>query len=124
MISLLILIIGIIYTVLLLKKGNTYYMKGNNNKKTFKELIEVTKYSLKHPELSTGYLAAFLARSDSILLSLYLVLWTYSYHKYDYDTSSSKASALSGITYTIIMVTCIVYGFLYEKKNVLTPLLR
>ena len=123
-ISLLILIIGIIYTVLLLKKGNTYYMKGNNNKKTFKELIEVTKYSLKHPELSTGYLAAFLARSDSILLSLYLVLWTYSYHKYDYDTSSSKASALSGITYTIIMVTCIVYGFLYEKKNVLTPLLR
>ena len=120
-ISLLILIIGVIYTVFLLKRGNTYYNDGNNQKKTFRELVEVGKYSLKHPELSTGYLSAFLARSDSILLSLYLVLWTYSYHKYDFDTSSSKASALSGITYTIIMVTCIVYGFLYEKKNVNIP---
>ena len=93
-------------------------MFGQNEKKTIKQLVAIAKYSFKHPELSTGYLAAFLARSDSILLSLYLVLWTYSYHEYDYDTSSSKASALSGITYTIIMITCIIYGFLYEKKNV------
>lgn len=77
------------------------------------------KATLKHPEISTGYLAAFLARSDSILLSLYLVLWTYSFNKEsDFDKASSKASELSGITYTIIMFSCILYGFLYERKNV------
>lgn len=81
-------------------------------------MIEVGKNSLKHPEISTGYVAAFLARSDSILLSLYLVLWTYSFDRKDFDSASSKASALSGIAYTIIMLSCIVYGFLYEKKNV------
>ena len=80
--------------------------------------MEIGKQSLRHPEISTGYLAAFLARSDSILLSLYLVLWVYSYDKSDYDKSSSRASALSGITYTIIMFSCILYGFLYERKNV------
>lgn len=76
-------------------------------------MIKVGKQTLKHPEISTGYIAAFLARSDSILLSLYLVLWAYSFEKKDFDTSSSKASALSGITYTIIMLSCIIYGFLY-----------
>lgn len=73
---------------------------------------------MKNPELATGYMAAFLARSDSILLSLYLVLWTYSFDHSDYDKSSEKASMLSGITYSIIMFSCIVYGFLYEMKNV------
>ena len=42
-ISLLILIIGVIYTVFLLKRGNTYYMNGENQKKTYKELIKVGK---------------------------------------------------------------------------------
>ena len=64
-------------------------------------------------------MAAFLARSDSILLSLYLVLWTYSFDHKDFEQSSTKASELSGITYTIIMFSCIIYGFLYERKNVL-----
>ncbi len=73
---------------------------------------------MKSPEIATGYVAAFLARGDSILLSLYLVLWTYNFHDYDYEESSKKASALSGITYTIIMFSCIIYGFLYERKNV------
>ena len=48
-ISVLILIIGVIYTVFLLKRGNKYYISGENEKKTIKQLIEVTKYSLKHP---------------------------------------------------------------------------
>ena len=38
-ISLLILIIGVVYTVFLLKRGNTYYMDGSNSRKTFRELI-------------------------------------------------------------------------------------
>lgn len=48
-ISVLILIIGMIYTLILLKKGNKYYLTGNNEKKTMKELITIGRYSLKHP---------------------------------------------------------------------------
>lgn len=116
-ISLSILGLGILYTLICLKKGNTYYLKGENKKKSSKELVMVLKKSLKNPELSTGYLSAFLARSDSILLSLYLVLWVYSFKEKDFDTSSTQASALSGVTYSIIMFSCIIYGFIYEKKN-------
>ena len=74
---------------------------------------------MRKPEIATGYMSAFLARSDSILLSLYLVLWVYHYSHHDYDKANSRASALSGITYTVIMLTCIVYGLLLGNKNVL-----
>lgn len=65
-------------------------------------------------------MAAFLARSDSILLSLYLVLWCYDFHEFNYDESSTKASALSGITYTVIMFSCIIYGFIYGRNHVIS----
>ena len=105
------------YTLVCLKSGKDYYAK-RNEKKSPGQLFDIGVQSLKKPELATGYIAAFLARSDSILLSLYLVLWTYSFNEEkDYDAANSKASALSGITYTIIMFTCIVYGVLYSREK-------
>jgi hypothetical protein len=35
---------------------------------------------MKSPELSLSYASAFLARSGSILLSMFLVLWVYSFN--------------------------------------------
>ena len=67
--------------------------------------------------------AAFLARGDSILLSLYLVLWAYSWTDPEsrnnrvYDDAFKRASLLSGIAYTVIMLTCIVYGIYYASRN-------
>jgi hypothetical protein len=62
-------------------------------------------------------MSAFLARADSILLSLYLVLWTYSFNhqKDQYEPASIRASILSGIAYAVIMVSCIFYGLLFQR---------
>lgn len=76
----LILVIGLAYSILCLKPGNEYYSRGVNQRRTVKELIVVAKQSMKSPEITNSYTAAFLARGDSILLSLYLVLWTYSFY--------------------------------------------
>ncbi len=78
---------------------------------------------MKSPEITNGYTAAFLARGDSILLSLYLVLWTYSFSdpadRSDavYEDAFSRSSMLSGISYALIMLTCIIYGRYYERRN-------
>lgn len=48
-ISTLVLVIGIAYTFFCLKRGNSYYLEGENRKKTSKELIEIGRNSLKHP---------------------------------------------------------------------------
>ena len=78
---------------------------------------------MKSPEIANGYTAAFLARGDSILLSLYLVLWAYSWtdpasrNNKVYDDAFKRASLLSGIAYAVIMLTCIVYGIYYASRN-------
>jgi len=79
-ISTIIIALGLFYTSFCLKSGNEYYARGGNQRRSFKELITVAKKSMKCPEITNGYTAAFLARGDSILLSLYLVLWTYSFY--------------------------------------------
>jgi Na+/melibiose symporter-like transporter len=79
LISSLILVIGLIYSLVCLKEGNEYYPRSAKRDKSFKELLSTAKASLKCPEITNSYTAAFLARGDSILLSLYLVLWTYSF---------------------------------------------
>lgn len=48
-ISAIILIIGVSYTLICLKKGNQYYLTTGNTKKTAKELFEIGKKSLHHP---------------------------------------------------------------------------
>lgn len=81
------------------------------------KMIQVGKESLKSPELTLSYISAFLARSDSILLSLFMVLWAYSFEPDDYNSAYMKASALSGVTYAVIMLSCIVYGLLLQRKK-------
>ena len=120
-ISGLILVVGSLYTCLCLKEGNQYYPPAP--KRNWKALLATAKQSMKTPEITNGYTAAFLARGDSILLSLYLVLWTYSWtdpaSRDDdvYDDAFKRASLLSGIAYTVIMLTCIVYGLYYASRN-------
>ena len=118
-----ILIVGLGYTLLCLKPGNDYYSRLTGQRKTVKQLLAITKKSLKSPEITNGYTAAFLARGDSILLSLYLVLWNYSFTdptnrtNEAYEESFRKSSMLSGIAYLVIMLTSIIYGFYYERKE-------
>ena len=49
-----------------------------------------------------------------------MVLWTYSIEPDEpdkYDTAFKKSSALSGITYAGIMLSCIIYGLLLQRKK-------
>jgi MFS family permease len=123
LIASMILVIGLLYSLLCLKPGNSYYPRSSKPNKTFKELVAEAKASLKTPEIANSYSAAFLARSDSILLSLYLVLWTYSFSDPSdrsdkvYEDAFKKSSMLSGIAYFTIMLTCIIYGFYYARKD-------
>jgi MFS family permease len=106
-----------------LKPGNEYYTRSENKRKSVKELLAVAKASLQSPEITSSYTAAFLARGDSILLSLYLVLWTYSFSDPSdrsdsvYENAFRTSSMLSGIAYFVIMLTCIIYGFYYGRKD-------
>lgn len=113
------LVVGLAYTLFCLKPGNTYYLSSKLGKpdRSFKKMLKVGKEAIKTPEIALGYMSAFLARADSILLSLYLVLWTYSFNhdKNQWEPSSIHASMLSGITYSVIMVSCIFYGLLFQR---------
>jgi len=80
-ISVLILVIGLTYSCFCLKGGNEYYARNAGEKRNFSEMFRVGIDSIKKPQIGCGYIAAFLARSDSILLSLYLVLWAYSFRE-------------------------------------------
>jgi MFS family permease len=52
-----------------------------------------------------------------------LVLWTYSFSdpadRSDavYEKAFQTSSMLSGIAYMVIMITCIIYGFYYDRKD-------
>lgn len=111
------------YTLICIKPGNDYYIRSANQRKTVKELYAIAKQSFKSPEITNSYTAAFLARGDSILLSLYLVLWTYSFSDPQdrsnsvYENAFKTSSMLSGIAYFVIMLTCIMYGFYYERRT-------
>ena len=48
-ISVLILLIGLSYTLVCLKAGNNYYSQGKSQKRDVKELIKVAKDSMKSP---------------------------------------------------------------------------
>ena len=46
-----------------------------------------------------------------------MVLWAYSFQPDNYNDAFLKASALSGITYAVIMFSCIIYGLLLQRKK-------
>lgn len=122
-ISSIILLVGLGYSFFCLKPGCDYYPRFARGDKSFKELMDTVKATFDSPEITNSYTAAFLARGDSILLSLYLVLWTYSFSdpadRSDsvYEEAFRTSSMLSGIAYFVIMLTCIIYGFYYGRKD-------
>lgn len=81
------------------------------------KMIKIGKESFKSPEITLSYISAFLARSDSILLSLFMVLWTVSFMPNEYYRAYGISSMLSGITYAVIMFSCIIYGLLLQRKK-------
>lgn len=48
-ISTLVLLLGLSYTILCLKPGNDYYTRGSNKRRSVKELLAVAKESMKSP---------------------------------------------------------------------------
>lgn len=111
-------IIGLFYSLFCLKKGNSYYLNDQPKEpRSFGKMIQIGKESFKSPEITLSYLAAFLARSDSILLSLFMVLWTVSFMPGRYYEAYGISSMLSGIAYAVIMLSCMVYGLLLQRKK-------
>jgi MFS family permease len=85
----------------------------------------------KDPQILLGYLASFLARSDSLSITLYVPLWVYKYYveqglcpdipgaeaKYFCREAYVKASILSGVTQVFALVGAPVFGYLLDKWN-------
>ncbi|KAL4484746.1 hypothetical protein ABPG74_019923 [Tetrahymena malaccensis] len=100
-------------------KSGVYYVdkeKSVVEKRGFIQMIKVGVRSAKNPWILIGYVTNFLARGDSILLTLFLVLWSNHYIE-DYDEANIKAATLSGISYTVILVFSIFYGIFLEKTS-------
>ena len=63
-----------------------------------------------------GYVTNFIIKGDSILLSLYLVLWSYNKNNsQDYHQSEIQAETLAGVCYSVVMICSIPYGLLLER---------
>jgi MFS family permease len=84
----------------------------------------------KNPEILLGYLASFLARSDSISITLYLPLWIYKYYieqGFCYDIPGDeknscndayiKASIFSGVAQVFALIGAPVFGILLDRIN-------
>ena len=112
------IVVGLLYSLICLKPGNSYYVNDQPKEpRSFAKMVQIGRESFKSPEITLSYLSAFLARSDSILLSLFMVLWTVSFMPGRYNEAYSISSMLSGITYAVIMLSCIVYGLLLQRKK-------
>ncbi len=48
---------------------------------------------------------------------MFLVLWAFDFHQHSYEVSAAMAAALSGVAYTIIMLSCMVYGYIYHVQT-------
>ncbi|EGR33238.1 major facilitator superfamily mfs_1, putative [Ichthyophthirius multifiliis] len=96
-------------------KNGKYYLDNTKDKKNdMVQIIKIGIQSAKNPMIFIGYLTSFLARGDSILFTLFLVLWSNKYIP-DYNQANIKAATLSGIAYTIILFFCIFYGIAMER---------
>ncbi|KAJ3258267.1 hypothetical protein HK103_003748 [Boothiomyces macroporosus] len=85
----------------------------------------------KNPNILMGHLASFLARGDSLSLTLFIPLWVYQYYlvnglcntntspeNADKDTCNEayiKASILSGVAQTFALVGAPIFGYLSDK---------
>ncbi|KAI8896926.1 major facilitator superfamily domain-containing protein [Globomyces pollinis-pini] len=91
-------------------------------------------YAAKNPKVFLGYAACFLARSDSMAITLFLPIWVYKYYLEndlcpssntfdDSDIKSScrpaytKSSVITGVAQTFALIGAPVFGFLFDRFN-------
>ena len=53
-------------------------VQGDRKSKSCCEMVRVGMKASKSPWIIMGYITNFISRGDSILLSLYIVLWSYN----------------------------------------------
>lgn len=69
-----------------------------------------------------GILTNMQARTNSVLITLYLVLWVKQYYPKpvgdEKDEGYSRAMFISGVSNCIGMISAVLFGFVYEKANI------
>jgi hypothetical protein len=99
------------------------------SKSFLSQLYQSTKTGLReanNPEILLGYIASFLARSDSISITLYLPLWIYKFYiekglcvdipgdeKNSCHDAYTKASIFGGVAQVFALVGAPVFGIVF-----------
>ena len=104
-----------------LKHGKYFLkVKSTENSPSLQTSFVIGFQAAKDHWILLGYITSFLGRSNSIVLTLFLTLWSKSFYpNTDQGDSDAniQAETLAGICYTIILVFSILYGLLIEKWN-------
>ncbi|KRX03549.1 Major facilitator superfamily domain, general substrate transporter [Pseudocohnilembus persalinus] len=116
------LILSLLYAIFL-KSGlpiqeedNSLKIVRNPEQRTCTFMMKVGLEASQNPWILMGYITNLLARNDSILLSLYLIIWTYDKTgQENYDKAYIQGHTLAGIAYMSLFLFTIVYGILMEK---------
>lgn len=90
-------------------------------KRGIKEMVLVGFKAAKKKWILLGYVSAFLARANSILITLFLVLWVKSFYPSNEkdidDKANIEANTFAGVIYTVLLIFAVIYGVLIEKIN-------
>lgn len=69
-----------------------------------------------------GILTNVQARTNSVLITMFLVLWVKQYYPKpvgeEKDQGYSRAMFISGVSNVIGMISAVLFGFVYEKANI------
>ena len=102
-------------------KENEFLLKNYKEKRGIKEMLLVGFKAAKNKWILLGYVTAFLARANSIIITLFLVLWVKSFYPSNEkdidDKANIEANTFAGVIYTVVFIFAIVYGVLIEKIN-------
>ncbi|KAJ3223502.1 hypothetical protein HK099_001033 [Clydaea vesicula] len=99
--------------------------------KSFPIVVKEGLYAIKDPKVLLGYVGGFLARGDTIILTLFLPLWVYKYYISNGTCSADNpddvgikdmcrsayiyASTLSGIAQTVALVGAPLVGWFSDR---------
>lgn len=74
----------------------------------------------KNPWILLGYIISFLSRGDTGILSFTLVIWSKNYYpsdQSDQNDAENQAYMLSGISYVVLLLTALFFGFFSDKYS-------
>ena len=99
--------------------------------KNFPQIVYQGIIAIKNPRVLVSYFGSFLARGDTVIITLFLPLWIYSYYissgscaspaPNDPDINKScreaylKASTLSGVAQTAALLFAPLFGYISDK---------